>query len=178
MIVFFIQCAIQEIAAFERGDLSTKPQPGDRIEFVPVLRSHMKKRKAAECVVSARLYDPKKHTLDRGKAISDLVNPLSQLCQAVGLDPKPMAEASQKKCRLEDAKQTQYWKGGGAQSVPFAKCLLKEVKKRKSDQRTLGFGTEKTKTIMWSKNIHKKRRKKNHVKLMTKQKSIRFFTKK
>jgi len=137
--------------------LEAKPQAGNRIKFVPILRSHMKKRKAAECVVSAQLYDPKKHVLDRHKAVDDLINPLSQVCQAVGIDPKPMAEASKKKCRTEDMGIRQFWKGGGASSVPFSKCLLKEPKKRKANQLTLGFGKEKTKAIMWSKGLHKKR---------------------
>lgn len=155
-----VQAALQEIEAFERGQLEAKPQAGNRIKFVPVLRSHMKKRKAAECVVSAQLYDPKKHVLDRHKAVDDLINPLSQVCQAVGLDPKPMAEACKKKCRIEDMGIRQFWKGGGAASVPFSKCLLKDPMERKATQMTLGFGKEKPKAIVWSKGIHKKRMKK------------------
>lgn len=151
---------MQEIEAFERGKLEAKPQAGNRIKYVPILRSHMKKRKAAECVVSAQLYDPKKHVLDRAKAVDDLINPLSQVCQAVGLDPKPMAEACKKKCRAEDKGNRQYWKGGGAASVPFSKCLLKEPKKRKANQMTLGFGKEKSKAILWTKSLHAKRKKK------------------
>ena len=121
----------------------------------------MKKRKASECVVSAQLYDPKKHTLDRAKAVDDLINPLSQVCQAVGIDPKPMAEACKKKCRVEDSKQRQVFPGGGAKSVPFAKCLLKEPKKRKANQLTLSFGNKKATKIMWSKKIHNKNKKKS-----------------
>lgn len=151
-----VQAALQEMAAYERGELSTQPQAGNRIKFVPVLRSHMKKRKAAECVVSARLYDPDKHVLDRKKAADDLVNPLSQVCQAIGLNPEPMARACALKCRAED--QGLRTHGGGAASVKFEQCMLHSPEKRKMDQCVISFTSKKPRKIMSKRNLHKIKR--------------------
>ena len=159
--------AIQEIEAFERNELPERPYAGSRIGYVPILRSRMKKRKAAECVMSAKLFDPKKHTLDRGKVADDMVNPLSQVCQAIGIDPAPVAMACKRQCRAEDTGLRVLGKGG-ALSVPFEKCIMKEIPLRKSTQATLcvdeggkRLQMSKTAKIMMSKKLHDKRRRKH-----------------
>lgn len=125
-----VQCALQEIKAFNEGRLTTCPQAGDRVKFVPVLRTNMKKRKASECVVSAKLFDPKKDTLDRKKVIDDLVNPLSQVMQSVMLNPAPMAIASARKCRAYDSRQSMI-RDSGASAVKFEKCVIVSPPKKK-----------------------------------------------
>jgi DNA polymerase elongation subunit (family B) len=125
-----VQCALQEIKAFDEGRLTTCPQAGDRVKFVPILRTNMKKRKASECVVSAKLFDPKTDTLDRKKVIDDLVNPLSQVMQSVMLDPAPMAIASARKCRAYDSRQSMI-RDSGASDVKFKKCVIVSPPKKK-----------------------------------------------
>lgn len=125
-----VQCALQEIKAFNEGRLTTCPQAGDRVKFVPVLRTNMKKRKASECVVSAKLFNPKTDTLDRKKVIDDLVNPLSQVMQSVMLDPAPMAIASARKCRAYDSRQSMI-RDSGARDVKFEKCVIVSPPKKK-----------------------------------------------
>ena len=124
-----VQCALQEMKAFNEGRLTSCTQAGDRVKFVPILRTNMKKRKASECVVSERLYDPSIHVLDRKKVIDDLVNPLSQVMQSVMLNPKPMAKACALHCRAQDAKQSLLCKTG-AQFVKFERCVLHSPKKK------------------------------------------------
>lgn len=131
-----VQAAIQEIQAYERGELDWAPQPGNRVAFVPIFKG-VQKRNKAERVVSRRLYDPTKHVLDRGQAAEDVINPLNQVLQPLQLCADAMATTTQKWCRGRDAKNQATHAGGGVQTVTFDKCLLKEPPPAKATQPTI-----------------------------------------
>jgi hypothetical protein len=104
------------------------------------------------------LFDPKLHILDRMVATDDLVKPVGQICQPLGLTPIPLTTACGNKCRAQDAKIAQVCAGGGAMSVKFEACLLKEPKKRKADQPTIGYGKhDKTKLVQVYNGLGKTR---------------------
>jgi hypothetical protein len=128
-----VQAAIQEIKAAEAGILAEPAQAGDRIRFVSCYKSQNmydlrkkkdhKKRKTSECAVSSKLYDPKKHIIDRKKATDDLMNPLSQIMQPLGLNPRPMIEATAKRVRTEDSRQSVLNnKPTGVHTISFEEC--------------------------------------------------------
>lgn len=142
-----VQAALQEIEATKKGILPFATEAGQRIKFVPCYKrqdmfdlrkaKNHKKRKASECAVSSRLFDPDKHILDRMKAMQDLTNPICQLMQPLGIDPTCMIETTAKKVRAEDSKSGFiFGQTFSGTDVPLEKCLCKPSPPRKKPQQT------------------------------------------
>lgn len=192
-----VQTALQEMAAADAGLLATRPQVGDRISFVIQHRPRKfldpKKFKVAERALSTRLFNPAKHLLDREKAVMDAMNPLRQLCQAVGIDPTQLVHATAQRVRREDnGLSTAFGQQGGVHIVPMRRCMLAPSPvKRRPRQPVMdamafcggggGGGKPDDRTVIKAsikKNPHKaaaKKKKKKRKKIVEKPKPITSF---